>query len=298
MSAMPEADAGDFDVTVAEAVLVDTATAEAASSETDAGTGRCPNCGSPRIARFCASCGQKAAPIAPTLGYFVHELTHEVLNFDGKIFRSLRLLLTRPGFLTRELFEGRRASYVSPIRLYLSMSLLAFALLTFLNSFGEVNVEYTPSPGETVDPAVVERMAEVERTVTTALAVWAPRAMFVLVPLFAAFVMLVRRRGGHTYPQHLYFALHVHAVGFFAIALNTLLEPLLRIPNGESAAGIPLGLYAIVYFFVAFRRVYETTIWGTLWRTVTLGVLYSVAYILAVVAIIAPTVVPLFDQTP
>ncbi len=168
----------------------------------------------------------------------------------------------RPGFLTREIFAGRRASYILPIRLYLLASILAFALLTFLNSLGDVNFEYTPSPGETVDPAVVERMAEVERTVGTALAVWAPRAMFVLVPLFAAFVMLVRRRDGHTYPQHLYFSLHVHAVAFFAIALNALFEPLLRVPNGESAAGIILGLYTLVYFFVAFRRVVQDHDWA------------------------------------
>ena len=31
-----------------------------------------------------------------------------------EIFRSVRLLLTRPGFLTQEQFAGRRASYVSP----------------------------------------------------------------------------------------------------------------------------------------------------------------------------------------
>jgi hypothetical protein len=268
-----------------------------AARELGAEKDTCPNCGSTRLGRYCSSCGQKDTPVAPTLGYFLGELTHEVVNVDGKIFRSLRLLLTRPGFLTREIFAGRRASYVSPIRLYLIASILAFALMTFLNSFGEINFEYVPDTGETVDPAVVERMAEVERTISTALVVWAPRAMFVLVPLFAALVMLVRRRGGHTYPQHLYFALHAHAVGFFAIALNALLEPLLRIPNGESAAGIILALYALVYFFVAFRRVYETTIWGTLWRTLTIALLYSVAYVLTVAAIVAPIVTPsLVDQ--
>jgi hypothetical protein len=299
MSAMPEVDAGAIDAIVAEAAVIGALAAEAETSKADGQTGRCPNCGAQRSGHFCANCGQKAGPVAPTFSYFAREFVHEVLSVDGKIFRSLRLLLTRPGFLTREIFAGRRASYVLPLRLYLVASVLAFALLTFLNSIGDVNIEYTPNPGETVDPAVVERMAEVERTVGTALAVWAPRAMFVLVPLFAAFVMLVRRRDGHTYPQHLYFALHVHAVGFFAIALNALLEPLLRIPTGESAAGIILGLYALVYFFVAFRRVYETTIWGTLWRTVTVGVLYSVAYMLAVIAIVAPTVSPLFvDQSP
>jgi len=299
MSAMPEVGSGEFDAAVAEAAVVDTLATESEAANAAAGTARCPNCGTPRTGHFCANCGQKAAPLAPTLASFMHEFTHEVVNVDGKIFRSVRLLLTRPGFLTREIFAGRRASYLSPIRLYLIASILAFAAMTFFNSFGEVNFEYTPSPGETVDPAVVERMSEVERTVSTALTVWVPRAMFVLVPLFAGLVMLVRRRGGHTYPQHLYFALHVHAVGFFAIGLNSSLEPFLRLPNGESAPGLILALYIVVYFFFAFRRVYETTIWGTLWRTVSVALLYSVALMLTVAAIVAPTVMPFFvDQSP
>ena len=54
----------------------------------------CPNCGNLRggALRARRTRRQKAAPLAPTLGYFMHELTHEVLHVDGKIFRSLRLL--------------------------------------------------------------------------------------------------------------------------------------------------------------------------------------------------------------
>jgi hypothetical protein len=167
-----------------------------AATKVDAATAACPNSGSSLVDSYCASCGQKAAPVAPGLGYLVHELTHEVLNVDGKIFRTLRLLLTRPGFLTREIFRGRRASYLSPIRAYLIASVLAFAMSALLGRFGDVNIEHTPSPGETPDPAALERLAEGERTIETALNVWMPRAMFVLVPLFAALVMLVRRNSG------------------------------------------------------------------------------------------------------
>lgn len=294
MSLTPEAGAVELDATVAEAVMADAVAAAASSSQAATAAGDCPNCGATRTGRYCASCGQKAAPLAPTLAYFVHELAHEVLNFDGKIFRSLRFLLTRPGFLTRELFAGRRASYVSPLRLYLTASILAFAMMTLFDSFGEVSFQYTPDPGETIDPAVVARVSQAERAVTTALGVWVPRAMFVLVPLFAALVMLVRRGGGHTYPQHLYFALHVHAAAFFASAVNSLFAPLARFPYYlATAAGVVLSLYVGGYFFVAFRRVYGTTIPGTLWRTATVALLYSVALMVTVIAIVAPTVWPL-----
>jgi hypothetical protein len=248
----------------------------------------CLNCGNARSGRYCSTCGQKAMPSAPTLGYFVREATHELTNVDGKIFRSWRLLLTRPGFLTLEIFAGKRASYVSPIRLYLLASVLAFGLRALLGADDYADFQYTAEPGEVTDPAMLERVAEAERTMNTAVAVWLPRAMFVLVPLFAALVMLFRRHGGYTYPQHLYFALHLHAVWFFVNAAEALFG-LVTLPFVPVAANVGLTLYFLAYYFLAFRRVYETTILGTLWRTAAIGVLYMVLLIATVAAIAAPT---------
>lgn len=78
------------------------------------GLEQCPNCGVRLTGRYCADCGQKTAPLNPTIGHFLHEVAHELLHFDGKIFRSVWLLLTRPGFLTRELLAGRPASSRRP----------------------------------------------------------------------------------------------------------------------------------------------------------------------------------------
>jgi hypothetical protein len=190
----------------------------------------CANCGTQLAGPYCSACGQKATPLAPTLAYFFHELRDELLNVDGKIFRSVRLLLTRPGFLTLEIFAGRRASYVSPIRLYLVFSLIAFGVGTLgVVDTGDVRVIYTPEPGEVLAPEVEAQTAETTQSLNEALRVWMPRAMFVLVPLFAALVMVFRRSSGRTYPQHLYFAMHVHAVWLFANAMNTLVETV-RLP--------------------------------------------------------------------
>jgi hypothetical protein len=291
MSSMPEVDAGDIDAMAGEAAVVAVVAAALGASKNDAELGACPNCGATRTGHFCANCGQKAAPVAPTLGQLVRELVHEISNVDGKIFRTLRLLLTRPGFLTRETFAGRRASYILPLRLYLVASVLSFAFAAAFGGFDAVNIQYTPDPGETVDPAQVERMAEAERIATEALFVWLPRAMFVLVPLFAALVMLFRRKGGYTYPQHLYFALHVHAAWFFANAIEALAKAI-PLPYVAPVAGTVIAVYMVVYFPVAFRRVYETTIWGTLWRTVTIGLLYFAVLMFTLLSIAAPLVWP------
>jgi hypothetical protein len=255
----------------------------------------CPNCGTLRAGSYCSACGQKAMPLKPTLEYFVHELTHELTNLDGKIFRSLRLLIASPGFLTREIFAGRRASYVAPLRLYLAASVIAFAIGAF-GGFDEPVLTYTAEPADT--SAEVEqglaRTAAAEAMLAAAFNVWLPRAMFLLVPLFAALVMLFRRGSGYTYPQHLYFALHVHAAAFLANAVDSLCEAVPALAFAAPVADKAMELYIVAYFFIAFRRVYETTVSGTLWRGLGIGILYFAVLLGVFVAIAAPTLWPLF----
>ncbi|PKB14655.1 uncharacterized protein DUF3667 [Novosphingobium kunmingense] len=88
----------------------------------------CLNCGTPLIGSHCHGCGQ-AAHVHKTLGAFFHDLLHGVFHFEGKIWRTLPLLVWRPGRLTREYIDGRRASYVSPIALFLFSVFLMFAVV-------------------------------------------------------------------------------------------------------------------------------------------------------------------------
>ena len=93
----------------------------------------CLNCNAHVIGRYCHICGQENIEPKETvwhlLSHFVEDLTH----FDGKFFNSLRLLVFRPGFLSREYINGRRASYLNPIRMYVFTSAIFFL---FFFTFG------------------------------------------------------------------------------------------------------------------------------------------------------------------
>ena len=93
----------------------------------------CLNCQTPLIGSHCHQCGQ-AAHVHKTLCAFFHDLLHGVFHFEGKIWRTLPLLAWRPGRLTREYIDGRRASYVSPIALFLFVVFLTFAVFNLLGS--------------------------------------------------------------------------------------------------------------------------------------------------------------------
>jgi len=125
----------------------------------------CLNCGTALVGRHCHQCGQ-AAHVHKTLGAFFHDLMHGVFHFEGKIWRTLPLLVRDPGKLTREYIDGRRASYVSPIALFLFVVFLTFAVF---NSLGDP-IHFDNDP-KTVAKALAEAdrdIAELEKAKTAA----------------------------------------------------------------------------------------------------------------------------------
>ena len=91
--------------------------------------GNCLNCGAKLEGEFCHECGQKAH-VHRTLSAFFHDLAHGVLHFEGKIWRTLPLLAWKPGELTQSYIEGKRASFVSPLALFLFSVFLMFAVVS------------------------------------------------------------------------------------------------------------------------------------------------------------------------
>jgi hypothetical protein len=85
----------------------------------------CRNCGAGVQGRFCHVCGQ-AAHIHRSLLHLGEELLHGLFHFDAKGWRTLPLLIARPGLLTRRYIDGQRARYVSPLALFLFMVFLMF----------------------------------------------------------------------------------------------------------------------------------------------------------------------------
>ncbi|MEC5146279.1 DUF3667 domain-containing protein [Chitinophaga sp. 212800010-3] len=86
----------------------------------------CLNCGTEVPERYCTHCGQENAVQHETFGHLVKHFVADVLHYDSQFLLTLKYLLFRPGYLSREYMAGKRVRYVNPIKLYIFVSFVFF----------------------------------------------------------------------------------------------------------------------------------------------------------------------------
>ena len=279
------------------------------------GPAHCLNCGAPLgepRPRFCGACGQETHVRAPRLGEFLQQFGGAYFATEGALWRTLGLLLFKPGELTARYLAGRRKHYVLPLRLYLSISLVVLLLVRVLGSGAvQVNTEDTAAVArenqnltitlgqgkaglrdgvfycESLPSWVCKRVqrrididprkmtSEVEAIKDSFLANLGG-AMFLLLPSFALALKIVYWNRRLRYAEHLVFALHVHSFWFLAMVL-----PMLQVGWLTT-----LALVAVpVYTWLALRRVYGGRWWPRVLRAGLVALVYLVVLGLAVAGV-------------
>jgi Protein of unknown function (DUF3667) len=235
-------------------------------------------------------------------------------GWDNRFFRSFRVLLWQPGAITSEVLRGRRATYITPLRLYLFASVTYFLVAASAPTLrrpdpveipgeSEINIDLlnpqqltteqrdklegdihrAPSILRPLFRAIVTDPVGFRRAFLTAF----PRAIFVLVPVCAAMIGLFFR--GHRYPQHLVFALHIQAAVFLVLAVRQLAN----FTHSLMVVGV-MEAITLVFLFVyctrAFRRVYGQGRGRTIAKMLAIGFLYALALAAAAAGTIVWTV--------
>jgi len=272
----------------------------------------CLNCGAVLLPladatapRFCGACGQETTVKPPTLGEFVQQFGGAYLSTEGALWRTLKLLLIKPGELTRLYLAGKRKHYLLPLRLYLTISVLLLLALRLSGAL-QVNVEDPPTAAIESKKANVsiltfdngtglglrngvfycdnfpawlckraQRRLDIDpKAVADALDQFKDRfignvgaAMFLLLPSFALWLKIVYLNRGLRYTEHLVFALHVHAFWFLALGLAF---------TGVQGL-VAIGLLAVPWYtLAAMRRVYGGRRGPRLLRAAVVSLLYAV----------------------
>lgn len=90
----------------------------------------CPNCDAIYDGNYCNACGQKRMnEHDKSLGHLFHEMFHEIVHLDGRLWSTVKALLLARGELTLAHWNGRRGSCIGPVRWFLTAIALNYLAL-------------------------------------------------------------------------------------------------------------------------------------------------------------------------
>ncbi len=69
----------------------------------------CLNCGTTVIGKYCHVCGQENIEPKESVWHLVSHFFNDITHFDGKFFTSLKDLVFKPGFLSKEYMNGKKS---------------------------------------------------------------------------------------------------------------------------------------------------------------------------------------------
>jgi len=199
--------------------------------------------------KFCSHCGQSAASLNRPFLDVAKEMTHELLDIDGKLWLTLRTMLAKPGKLTHEFNQGKRVKYTPPLRLYLAISILFFIV------FPKVYQVFAP------DILLTESMLS-----------YYSKAMFVLFPVFALIVQLFFRQT--YYVGNLVFSMYLHSMAYIILMVIAPLEAMEKSHVIFFLLQIPPILYLTWYVLIAFKVVYQQAWWQIIIKSFAIYMIY------------------------
>ena len=129
----------------------------------------CLNCGAHLRGQYCGNCGQRARSRLISLWELISDAFGDLFELDSRLWQTLVPLMIRPGRLTHDYLQGRRARYMPPFRMYLVLSLLFF-LVAFFDPRETFGIFYEPQTLEDVSDEKRREAAEVADEVRRDLA--------------------------------------------------------------------------------------------------------------------------------
>ena len=247
------------------------------------------------------------------------EFLGDFLAFDARIWRTLGALVARPGLVTRDTIEGRRARWMPPFRLYVFAGFVYFGVMALTGggllapqirsdagrtviSFGGAPIRTglmtgdagtSPAEGSNLAARLDERAATAARDQEAfgrAIIGSLSYGHFLLSPIFALLLKLFYRR--RYYVEHLIFSLHYHAVVLLTGALvvaGSVAQPFARTDLASRAIVSLWTLFLAAVLFVALRRVYGESRLRTALKLPPLGIAYGAISGIVILAVTAGT---------
>jgi hypothetical protein len=234
----------------------------------------CPSCGRMIEQSYCGNCGErKSGEHDFSLMHLAEETIEGFTHFDNKLFRSLKILVTKPGLITKYHFEGRRVPYMKPLQLFIVCNILFFFLLGHRNLFSlsfSNYKDFSPYTSFGTHQAIASKapslaaMEEMAIRFNEQMGAASKTFLILFIPFLSIFMALFFINKKKYFAEHIVFATHYFSfLLLYFIALHFLVEIPFRLItqlNYNSTFDVVTMMFSLLilsaYFVRAARRYY------------------------------------------
>jgi hypothetical protein len=218
----------------------------------------CKNCGAVAVAKFCPECGQSTKIGIPRLFDLMHDGFGAVFSYDAKIWRTLGVLVTRPGQLTVDYIDGKRAKYLSPFQLFFWLEAIAFLSHRLFFSKNAIEIDLKTKALLLVGIVIVIGLAFLNYRKSVAF-------VFHLIA------------GTHIWSFLMLVLLVEYTVVPGAATVLAARHWIPLAPDIGSFLTLITQIIMVIYMVLSIRRVYTNSYWLAIVQTMVLFVLYKAA---------------------
>ena len=188
--------------------------------------------------KYCSECGQSTLNLYQSFTKVAFQALHEMLDIDGRLAKTLKILFLAPGQLSKEYADGRRVRYTPPLRMYLVISLIFFVIIS--------QIQTTTSQQTNIQVGFfLFPIGMLEQV---------PKLMFVMLPIYALLVQIFHRKSFYVF--NLIFALHIHSLTYLMFMIILPMNQYEHSYEDLSWLQYPFIAYLICYPLIALKVMY------------------------------------------
>jgi hypothetical protein len=239
----------------------------------------CLNCGTEVTGKFCAQCGQENIETRESFFHLAFHVIGDFFHFDSKFFRSFIPLFTRPGFLTKEYWTGKRQHYIHPLRLFffITIVMVIIANAYYRKYEQQILKERVVITSDSISPGTEEDKQETDRKTKkiingvqktfSEVSAYLKYISFLLLPIYALGFKLLYRRSKRFYIDHLVYTLHLQSFAYI-VASILLLSAIFISPAIRVWWPLALNGFTVLYMLASLRFLYEQSWIKTILKSV------------------------------
>jgi Protein of unknown function (DUF3667) len=226
----------------------------------------CKSCGNEFRGSFCNICGERVRVAADrTFRSFLNDVIQAVTLADNKFVRSLWLIISKPGFVSNEIANGRTVRYMNPVSVFFVLNLVYF-LFPIVQLFNASLTTQMIAPlGFLLTETIARKMADMHMNMQSFQLVYNLKTVGLAKLLVMVFVILASiplnflyRKRNRYFTDHFGYAVELACFNLFVNAITVDIVTTI-IPIGSYIGeGVVTSLFIAtnLYFLIRASRVF------------------------------------------